>query len=289
MKNYLIVINPTAGKRNNAGKIEQVKSFFKKQDIPFSLLLTSQEVRADQLVKQQFSPRFSHLVMGGGDGTINEAINGLNDFDRPIGIIPMGSGNDFAKNLILDENLDYLVGDLTMDITVGVSNERRFVNGLGAGFDGQIVLNMMNNRSILKGHLAYLYHVIKILGTYKEREVKYVIDGKSYVDKILLILVANGTTFGGGFSLAPDAHVENDYLDVCIIKQVSPFRRFLNLNRLKSGTHGKLPEVSFHKAKSIRVVSPNINGQIDGEFYGKPPFNISIEHSKLRVLVSRKG
>ena len=152
------------------------------------------------------------------------------------------------------------------------------------GFDGQIVKNMLTSNSRFKGHAAYYTEVIRILGTFRERKLDYEMDGISHSDSILLIIAGNGTTFGGGFKLVPDARVNDGFVSVCVIRKIHPVKRFLYLNRLKKGKHGRINGVSFHKVKNLKILQGNIPGQVDGEYCGYPPFNISIAESRLKVL-----
>ncbi|MDH5605133.1 MAG: acylglycerol kinase family protein, partial [Cyclobacteriaceae bacterium] len=105
-KNILLVINPAAGRCHKAACVDKIPSFFKKAGVPFRLVVTRKDYRADAVVREEFTNDFTQLIVGGGDGTINDAINGLKDFHRPVGFIPMGSGNDFIKNLHLGNTLE---------------------------------------------------------------------------------------------------------------------------------------------------------------------------------------
>lgn len=239
----------------------------------------------DQLIREELRVDHTHLVICGGDGSLNEAINGLPDFSRPIGIYPLGRGNDFIKNFSLPGNWAHLLGENYREVDIGKCNDRLFHNGIGAGFDGQIIINMMNSNSLFKGHAAYYYHVVKILSTYKERDLHFTIDGREFNETVLLILVANGTTFGGGFKLAPEADLDNGLLDVCIITRISAIRRFLNLSRLKAGKHLDMKEAIYLKGKKIKISAGDIHGQIDGEYFGTPPYEISVLSRKLKVLI----
>ncbi|MDH5597584.1 MAG: hypothetical protein OEY34_00585, partial [Cyclobacteriaceae bacterium] len=159
-----------------------------------------------------------------------------------------------------------------------------FINGVGVGFDGMIVKNMLSSGKMFKGMAAYYYQVIKILGTYKSRKVVFYIDGKRYEEKQILMIAANGTTFGGGFKLAPDANISNGQLSVCTISQIAPMSRFYHLNKLKKGKHTSMPQVTIHEANEIIIEEGEVVGQADGEFIGKPPFHIRLNKNKLKVI-----
>ncbi|MDA0193792.1 MAG: diacylglycerol kinase family lipid kinase [Bacteroidetes bacterium] len=246
-------------------------------------------METDNLTNQKCNGVTGIIVIG-GDGTINRAVNQLNCFDLPIGIVPGGSGNDFIKSINigkgLNEQIKTAVHGEVMAIDMGDCNGRLFVNGFGLGFDGQIAYEFDQNRTILKGHAAYYYHVLRILAGYKPRQLKFEIDGKGYEEKILLIAVSKGTTFGGGFKLTPHARLNDGKFAICLIKDLKPIKRFLNLGLLKDGTHSKLPEVELLKGTQIKIHrQENMIAHVDGEIVGRPPYELKIIDRKLRLRV----
>ncbi len=233
---------------------------------------------------------FSDVIIIGGDGTINEAVNGL-AYDIPVSIIPAGTGNDFTKNITLgktqEEVFQTAVDGKVTRTDLGKCNERLFLNGVGIGFDGQIVEDMASKRvPLLKGHAAYYYHVLRILGSYKVKPFDFDVDGKPLKKDLILLTIGNGTTFGGGFKLMPEAKIDDGLLEVCEIGDLSPWKRFLNIHRLSNGSHGDLKMVEFHRAKNVRIeASELLYAHIDGERLGQPPFNIEIQPEFLQLRV----
>lgn len=292
MNKYLIIINAHAGNRNNKKSIKRIKVFFSEHYSDNEIHVTTSASNCEKLVRDHFDDRFSKLIVAGGDGTVYEAINGMNNFDKPIGIIPLGKGNDYVKNLDIGDNLDEQLNNTLrndfVQVDLGVANDRYFLNGVGAGFDGQIVFNLHKGKHLFKGHLAYYFQVLKILGSFGEREIHFSIDDHEYKEKAILIIAGNGTTFGGGFKLLPKASVIDGQLSFCLIGPVKPLRRFLYLNKLKAGTHGSIPSVKFFQGKSLKIESGNVVSQIDGEVFEQPPLDISISQSKLKILAGLK-
>jgi len=235
----------------------------------------------------------SGIIVIGGDGTINHAINQLNNFDIPVGIVPGGSGNDYIKSIDIGDNLNDQIetaihGEIR-NVDLGKCNDRLFANGFGLGFDGQIAYEFELNRTILRGHAAYYYHVIRILAGYKPRPLQFEIDGKEYEENVLLLAISKGTTFGGGFKLTPHAVLDNGMFGICLIKDLKPLNRFLQLGSLKDGSHDKLPEVLFLEGRKIMIhKQDNMIAHVDGEIIGNPPFELQVLSKKLR-LKARNG
>ena len=288
MRKLLIVANPEAGNRKAAKVAASARSFFERQGLHCELQQTTATANAQKVVETHLTSDITDLVVIGGDGTLNEAVNGISHPDVVVSIISSGTGNDFIKNIeignTLEEQFQTVLDGQVFSIDLGLCNERKFLNGVGIGFDGQIVRDMLHRKTWLTGHAAYYYHVLRILASYQERDFTFRLDEQPYQEKLILMTIGNGTTFGGGFKLTPHAILNDGLLDVCCIGAIGAFRRFLNVPRLSNGSHGKLPEVDFHQAKSVQISdNPLLEGHIDGEYLGKPPFRISIAPNKLKI------
>ncbi|MEQ9466779.1 MAG: diacylglycerol kinase family lipid kinase [Ekhidna sp.] len=289
-RKIFVIWNPFAG--GKAMKICRALSERLNSDgIAYQVFDTSESKSATTTLSEFLDASFTDLIIIGGDGTINEAINGLK-YNIPISILPAGTGDDFIKNVnigkSLNDRIETAINGRIHPIDLGQCNDRKFVNGVGIGFDGQIVEDMASKRvPLLKGHAAYYYHVLRILGGYKERPFQYSIDGEKREKDLILLTVGNGTTFGGGFKLMPEAKIDDGLLEVCEIGKISGIRRFMNIHKLSGGTHDTLKEVGFHKAKSIRIESNNrLFAHIDGERMGQPPFEIRVLLGALKLRVS---
>ena len=103
---------------------------------------------------------------------------------------------------------------------------------------------------------------------------------------MILLTVGNGTTFGGGFKLMPEAKIDDGLLEICEIGKISGLRRFLNVNKLSGGTHGSLKEINFYQAKSVKIEANDmLFAHIDGERMGQPPFEIRILPKALQLRI----
>ena len=291
-RKLFVVNNPTSGGRNyNHRVVSEAKSFLESKSIPFEIHETTINQNAQQTVISRMDDSFTELVVIGGDGTINESVNGLK-FHLPMSIIPAGTGNDFVKNVNigkkLPEQLQTIHSGVIKGVDLGECNGRKFANGVGVGFDGQIVADMNGKKvPFLKGHAKYYYHVLQILASYKERSFKYRLDGKDYKEELILLTIGNGTTYGGGFKLMPEAKVDDGLLEICSIGAISAFKRFLNIGRLSNGSHGILNAVNFERAKQVHIeANPMLEAHLDGEAIGQPPYEIRVLEGHLKLRVS---
>ena len=289
-RKIFVIWNPFSG-GNSKQLSKQLSDQLKALNIDHKVFDTSKSHSATITIAEQLDASFTDLIIVGGDGTINESINGLK-YDIPVGIVPAGTGDDFIKNISIgkrsNDHIQTAISGQIIRVDLGQCNDRKFVNGVGIGFDGQIVEDMESKRvPLLKGHAAYYYHVLRILGGFKERIFSYTLDGKSQKNELILMAIGNGTTFGGGFKLMPDATINDGLLDVCEIGKLAPLKRFLNIGRLSNGSHGALKEVSLHKVKEVTVeANEKLFAHIDGERMGQPPFTIKVLPKALQLRIT---
>ncbi|MEQ8555833.1 MAG: diacylglycerol kinase family lipid kinase [Cyclobacteriaceae bacterium] len=286
-KRIFVVANPGAGHKKIEEVLRELVDFASSKDYDYDVYLTAKNRNGLKTVKENFEEAHSDLVILGGDGTINEAINGLT-FDRPVGIVPCGSANDFCKNIkvgqTIEQQIQTAITGKKRQIDLGLCGERKFINGVGIGFDGQIAADIARSTRNLRGPFKYYYHVLRILAAYQSKETGYHFNDLDESKKLLLLTIANGTTFGGSFKLNPNAVIDDGLLDVCVIEKINPLLRFLNIPRLKSGSHIKLKQVNIHQTTEIKIdEQPLLNAHVDGELLGHPPFHIKVLPKALTI------
>ncbi|MDB4012854.1 diacylglycerol kinase family protein, partial [Cyclobacteriaceae bacterium] len=163
-RHFFVLINPQSGRGKSQKIGKKVAEFLRRHEIKFAVFETRNDCRGAQTVEENLTPDYTDLMIIGGDGTINEAINGLK-LDLPVSFIPSGSGNDFVKNIrigsTLETQLDTALHGPITRIDIGLCNDRKFINGVGIGFDGQIAADMIHRKvPFLSGQLKYYYHVL---------------------------------------------------------------------------------------------------------------------------------
>lgn len=300
-RKLLVMVNPAAGYGKGAKIVGEVEKFLRTNELNYESFFTKKGQNARAIVKRRLNETFTDLLVIGGDGTLNEAVNGIGENKHVVlNVISTGTGNDFVKAIdvgtTLMQQFDTVLHGVEKTIDLGQCNDRIFLNGVGIGFDGQIVADMKQKKKpwLLWGYGAYLYRVLRILSSYKEKQLTFTIDGKQYTKKVLLLTIANGTTFGGGFKITPHALPDDGLLEVCLIENLSPLKRFFNISKMGAGNHGSLREVSFYRCREVNIVADEKSGRrsankqwmhIDGELMGHPPFNVKILPEALKVRV----
>ena len=286
-RKVLIVVNPKAGSSGYSKPLSYVESKLRGEGIESERFFTSLKGKGLLSAKLE-TGGFDEVLVLGGDGTLNYTVNEMRNNRLPLGIVGIGTGNDSVRSLHgvsnFKQQVDIAIHGQVKAFDLGSCNGRFFVNGLGLGFDGQVVSEMQGENK--KSRWDYLKTVLRILYRYKEQEVFFFIDGEQIRKKVLLLTVSNGTTFGGGFVINPFAKADDGLLDLCILGEIPPLKRFWHLPKLSRGTHSKLKVAEFKKAKKVSIKnSSNLVAHLDGELFGHPPFEISIHPEAFLVRV----
>ena len=256
-RHALIVINPASGRSTYRKRLAYLRTQLEQAGLTHSEFFTEHEGRGALTSFLEVHPEIGEIIVLGGDGTLNYVINENFKSPKPLSIVSNGTGNDSVKSLHGEKNFEKQV-EIAIEgkigkFDLGICNDRAFVNGLGIGFDGQVVQEMSKRERKRGSHLDYLLTVLRTVAGFREKELRFSLDEKEFKRKILLMTVSNGTTFGGGFMINPLARSNDGLLDICILNEIPPLARFWHLPKLKTGSHGKLKAAEFFKAKTQQV------------------------------------
>jgi len=278
-----IVVNTTAG-RGRAGKVlSQVKECLSKYGLAEEIVLTERPRQATELAFAAAMDGYERVVAMGGDGTAVEVTIGLLQAQaqgrRPVlGVIPAGSGNDFAYGVGINTDLDAACSRLVHGerqdvdlVRVTVDGEETvLINAVGVGFDADVLLATRKIKA-LRGFLMYLGGVFKVWATRGKwpYPVKITADGVELEQDVMtLVTVSNGPRSGGGFYLNPDAETSDGLFDVCVARKVNHLELFRLLLKVMNGTHVNMPQVQMLRAHHLVVESrrdAGLPGHLDGE------------------------
>ncbi|ALS99549.1 diacylglycerol/lipid kinase family protein [Lacimicrobium alkaliphilum] len=285
-RRFLIIINPLASGLAQIYR-QRLTERLQQASEDFDIWYTTDNDQANQRHLQQCTTDYSDWVVIGGDGTLNLAVNALAGTDVIMGLLPCGSGNDFARNLYRkgDDPIEVVLGEHSSRIDLGLCNDRYFVNVLGLGFDGEIVAGMYDHQPRTLRRWRYLLAaLVKLLG-YQEQKVALTSTERSKNEPTFLVAFANGRYFGGGMQIAPKAELSDGLLDCCWIGKASLLRKFYYLWRVFSGTHLNAAAVEYWQDNTFNIDTPNLPIEGDGEFFGTSPARICCCVNALRLKV----
>ncbi len=286
-----LIANPCSGGKRGGKLIPVVKKKLKDRNIKFDIFITEYHQHALDIVKNLSVNDYDSVVSLGGDGTNYEVLNGLLKFHGknnipPLGIIPVGRGNSFARDLDImttDDGILALARQNTRPVDVCSFTQARerfyFVNMTGFGFVTDAARTAVGFKFL--GDLSYiigvLYRTIKLAFHKMELEI----DGNIIGGKNCFVEFCNSRFTGGNMLIAPDAKIDDGFFDVVILGPLSRISMMCTFPKLFKGLHGQNPAFKFIRAKKATVyTTPSKVLLPDGEIFGKTPAKINI-HPKL--------
>ena len=294
----LVIVNPTAGGGRALRSVRWLRERLgPRPEARFEV--TGRRGDAEILAAIAAAAGHDRVIAVGGDGTIQEVVNGLLATAQPaaLGIVPLGRGNDLARSLGLPTDAGsawrVAMGSTTSRLDVararnGEGSERWFASAGGIGFDGQVAAAMLARRGWQAGRAGYLLTTLNELRGHANRRVELIIDGASSVHDVLLVAIANGAYYGGGMRIAPDARADDGFLDICVVGDISRLTAVRQLPNLYRGTHVRHPRVSTHTGRNVELDGhATTKIHLDGEPFGGLPLSVSIVAGALEVAVPR--
>jgi len=291
MKKYLFIINPIAGSKKATDYIPLIEKELIKRNAVGKIEITKSVGEATDLVL--LNPEYSICVAVGGDGTVNEVARGiLKRGEGVLGIIPSGTGNDLAKVLKIEENVDLALVNIfekdTTKIDIGLAKDKYFFNIASLGFDAQVVRSTELIRKVIRGKIAYVLGVITTLVGYRKRIIKVTIDGVKIERNAMLIAVGNGQYYGGGMQILPMSIINDGEFDICIVKDISNLKILFLFPSIFKGEHIKYKKyVDFYKGKEVLVeIKSKYYLNVDGELspVEDEVIDFRLSEKKLEVL-----
>ena len=285
-----LILNPTANSGRAAVCQKDVAAYLVRRGIEGVWHSTKGPGDAAGIVEGL--PRGAMVVAVGGDGTVREVAAACVGRDLLLGVLPVGSGNDYVKALgvgtRLEDALRVLVDGRVKSVDTGEANGMPFINGLGIGFDAQVAAGVAKAPKYLGGTGRYLWSVARLLGGFRCHKATLVLDGVRVVEtKTILVAAALGTTYGARFRLAPDAVLDDGLFDVVWSEEVSRTEVLRLVPMALRGTLHRHPKVHLARARGIRVdLAEEIPAHVDGEMLAPTKhFEARVLPKALRVMV----
>ena len=292
---YLIIVNPTSGRGYAEKMVPHIEDLMRRFNLDFDLVRTERPWHAADIAERAAREKYDVIVTASGDGTANEALNGLMraraaGFNHTaMSILPVGTGNDAAYGLGLPIDLEQAVKTLAADqrrkVDIGIvrggdyPEGRYFVNGVGIGFDAAVGFVAVEVRWA-RGLLAYLIAVLQtVFLYYKSPTVELEYNGKTITQPALMVSIMNGKRMGGGFYMAPNGNPSDGQLDLCIASEAGRMRIFGLVPYFLKGTQEGQPEIRMERTNRIKVTAVKgvLPAHCDGETLCREGQELSME------------
>ncbi|HWQ13767.1 MAG TPA: diacylglycerol kinase family protein [Roseiflexaceae bacterium] len=290
----LVVLNPWAGRGAAGERRAELEAALHRARVPFELVTTHARGGATELAWQAVEQGFGRIVAVGGDGTINEVVNGIKGAEAAtgrraqLGIIPLGTGSDFIKALDgvypndIGGGVERLAQGRTRPVDLGRARvdggpPRLFINALGCGFDAHVAAESLKITR-LKGMAVYFMAIIRGLASYKAHPMTVEFDGRRIHKRLLFASIGNGRAQGGGFLLTPEGRIDDGLLDLCLVDNLRLDEIIRYIPRVLEGSHTTLRQVTMVRARTVTITcSAPMPVQADGEILATDARSVSVD------------
>lgn len=303
---YLIVVNPNAGGGQCKKDWPEIENLIRRRNLKYHAVFTQYRHHAINLTAKYINQGYRKIIVVGGDGTINEVVNGIfSNYEEVnhiyFGVIMMGTGNDWGRMFNIPPNyqkaIDIIVREKKFKQDVGKvsyflgtkKHYRYFINTAGIGFDAMVVQNTNLSKDKGKsGKFSYLTTLFKTLLNYKTLDVKIAIEGKELKgSKLFTMNVGIGKFSGGGMQQVPHAIIDDGLFDIMLVNKIRKTKIVYKIKKLYDGNIHKIKEVNMFKGQNLLVSSKDkVMLEVDGESLGHAPFEFEVIDQKLNVIVN---
>ena len=282
------IINPKAHRGKIKKKITILEKLLREKNVEYAIHYTTAKGVATELARDFSSEPDSTIVAVGGDGTVNEVLNGINTENAKFGIIPSGTGNDFitcAKiPLDTEEALDLILNGEAKPTDYMLCDGVRGLNVIGTGIDVDI-LNRCRKSKILRGKLQYVASLIISLIKFKFYKFFFEKDGEKVEKEGLIVAVGNGTQFGGGIRICPKAIIDDGELDFVVAGKLKKRKIPGAFIKLMKGKILELNFTSFERKERVKIdFDKPVTIQIDGELYDGLNFDVNVVKHGVNIF-----
>lgn len=290
--NTLLIVNPASGQGKAAREKRKLIDLL--SDIPnASVEIATEPGHAETIARDSVTKGFDRVIAAGGDGTINEVVNGLGDSKIPLGIVPLGTGNVLAHDLGIPPNniteaLDIIRRNNVREVDLARADGRRFLLMAGLGIDAAVVDNVSHTLKDLWGSVAYASSAIGQIFTYTPTRFRLIFESDhEYETEAFGVIAANCGSYAYNFKIAPEAVFDDGLLDILVFESEQITTLKLVGQALEAVFQNRIsdPSITYFRANKIRVESyPPVKMQLDGDVYGESPVDISILPRALRLI-----
>ncbi|MFO8034581.1 MAG: diacylglycerol kinase family lipid kinase [Candidatus Bipolaricaulota bacterium] len=276
-----VILNPAADRGHAGHRGRELREILKALGFTTTVERTLKPGHGAELARRAVQDGAPLVVAAGGDGTVNEVAQGVVGSDTALGVLPLGSGNDYIRILGIPKDLvgaaKVLARGRCCQVDVGLTGERYYLNSLGMGIDGQIARDYTENRW-LKGEPGYYLAALLEIARFRAFRVEVTADTWTHSGRQLAVTVMNGPYAGGGFFLAPGAAVDDGQLDIALTGDYPRAVRLWVLPKTRDGSYLSLSRMRRERARRITIKTDRpVPVHMDGELLPRPVRELSVQ------------
>lgn len=293
----LVIFNPNAGQWDARRELEKALGLLAKRGWEVVQRETRGKGDALRYAQEAVSSGYEAVIVAGGDGTVNEVVNGLVGSDVALGVLPLGTGNVWAREIGMPfatplrpshllAGAQTLAEGLIYAADLGQAGERTFLLWAGVGFDAQVVKSLNPRLKRYLGPLAYIFSGLSIARKSTGTPVTLIIDGEEISRKVLFIEISNVSLYAAILRLAPEACLDDGLLEITIFKGEGILALIHHFFKMLIGRHLRDPEVERYKGREVRLTTAlPLPVQVDGDYLGTTPLECTVLPQALRVII----
>lgn len=286
---YNIIVNPNGGKGKSLKALEKVEEILKNAGVEYVVHKTEYAGHATEITKDLSKNPDTKIIMLGGDGSFNEILNGIENFENvTLGFVPCGTGNDFvsaSKHPVnIDDAMAVILKGETSYIDYIQLADRRCLNVLGGGMDVDVLLKYAEMKAF-HGKIKYYASLLYTLAHTKWHKLRLTLDDGESVDKsVFMIGIGNGRSIGGGMPICPNAKVDDGVLSVVVVNEMKKRRIPVALLGFLKGKHVEKDFTEEFTAKKVKIEAlDDSQFEADGEVFNSPMIECEVVSNVLRV------
>jgi diacylglycerol kinase (ATP) len=281
-----LIYNPAAGRGRASRHHAEAERILRELGAEVDVHASSSPADMTRAAGDASRGAYDRVVVCGGDGTLHLSVREFDLAHGTLALIPLGSGDDFAKVLGIPRDLraacELALRGIAREVDVALANGIRYMGVAGLGFDSEVARYANENVKFLRGSLVYLYAIIRVLPRFTPHRVT--IDGTRN-EEIMFATVGNSRQYGGGIRIVPDAKIDDRQLDLCIVHRTSRMQLLKTLPKAYTGAHVKSPFVETGRGIDFTFDSERpMDVYADGELITATPVRFALASERLRIV-----
>lgn len=282
-----LLVNPTSGRGRGARLVEPVARRLRASGAQVSVVAGRDADQATARLGDRVAAGVDGVVALGGDGLVNLALQAVAGTDLVLGVVPAGTGNDIARSLGLPADAlsaaEVVVRGRSRSVDLGRADGRWFAGVLGSGFDS-MVNERANRMTWPAGRARYNLAILAELRTFVPVPFVIELDGVAWHTEAMLVAVGNGSSYGGGMKVCPEARLDDGLLDLTVLGRISKAEFVRVFPSVYKGTHVLHPAVTVRRARTVALRAPGVTAYADGERVGALPVTCEVVPGALKVF-----
>lgn len=280
-----MIVNPSSGRGRGRRQVHDAQTHLSALGASVDVHVSSSPTDLTRVAAEASRDSYDRVVICGGDGSLSLALREFDLEHGTLALVPLGSGDDFARVLGIPRNLraacELAVGPSVRAVDVALANGTRYLGVAGLGFDSEVARFANERVRLLRGSLVYLYAILRVLPRFRAIPVR--VDGVRD-EQIMFATVSNSGQYGGGIRIMPDARLDDGQLDLCMVLRTSRRQLLKTLPLAYRGAHLGAPFVETARAAGFRFDSERVlDVYADGERITTTPVTFALEKRRLRI------